>query len=217
MTTLEEKKKNRWLMLKKFYEICNGQSNTYIVDMWEVGQELGWDRETTSATYDYLEGERLLKAMTLGGGATITHHGVKEVEQAEEFPEKPTLHFPPMIVNIMRDSYTVNQAGAVGPNAYAHDMNFKQIGNKIEKSVDLEQLANELSRLRQAMKKEGNQLEHDIAISDIAKAEQAAKTNNSAKVAEHLQSAGKWALDIASKIGVSLAIEALKQATGIGK
>jgi hypothetical protein len=56
------------------------------VDMWEVGNELGWDRETTETTYDYLQGEGLLKAMTLGGGATITHDGPKEVEKAEEHP-----------------------------------------------------------------------------------------------------------------------------------
>jgi hypothetical protein len=96
MSTLGEKKKNRWLMLKKFYEIANGQPNQ-IINMWEVGEKLGWDRETTNATYDYLQGERLLKAMTLGGGATITHEGVKEVEKAEAYPEKPTLHFPPMV------------------------------------------------------------------------------------------------------------------------
>lgn len=116
----------------------------------------------------------------------------------------------------MGDTYKVGQAGAVGPGAHAHDMTFTQIGDQIEESVDLARLADELSSLRQAMKEQATAAEHDIAISDIAKAEQAAKTRDSSKVAEHLQSAGTWALDIASKIGVPLAIEALKQATGIG-
>jgi uncharacterized membrane protein len=117
----------------------------------------------------------------------------------------------------MGDTYKVGQAGAVGSHAHAHDMTFTQIGSQIEKSVDLSQLADELSKLRQAMKAEATDAQHDIAVSDIAKAEQAAQTKDSSKVAEYLQSGGKWALEIASKIGVPLAIEALKQATGVGK
>lgn len=118
----------------------------------------------------------------------------------------------------MGDTYDISgQAGAVGPNAHAHDINFTQVGRQIEKSVDLSRLAEELSKLRQAMKAEAKEVEQDIAISDIAKAEQAAKAKDSSKVAEYLKSAGQWSLEIASKIGVPLAIEALKQATGIGK
>ena len=100
MITLDERKKNRWLMLQKFYELANGRPNNYIISLWDVGERLGWDREITESTYDYLEGEGLLQAMSLGGGATITHQGVKEVERAEEYPSEPTLHFPPHIVNI---------------------------------------------------------------------------------------------------------------------
>ena len=117
----------------------------------------------------------------------------------------------------MGDTYKVGQAGAVGPNAHAHDMTFTQIGNDIERAVNLSQLADELSKLRQAMKAEATEAEQDIAVSDIARAEQAAKGKDSSKVAEYLQSAGKWTLEIASKIGVPIAVEALKQATGIGK
>jgi len=108
MITLEERKKNRWLMLRKFYEIAQGHADRHIINLWEVGEELGWDRNISEATYDYLQGEGLLKAMTLGGGATITHEGVKEVENAEENPQEPTLHFPPFIINITDTSQTVH-------------------------------------------------------------------------------------------------------------
>jgi len=117
------------------------------------------------------------------------------------------------------DTYKIEgqkvQVGAFGPYAHAHDMTFTQIGSQIEKSVDLIQLADELAKLRQAMKKEATEAEHDIAVGEVTKAEQAAKKKDAPKVAEYLKSAGKWALDIAAKIGVPLAIEALKQATGI--
>lgn len=117
---------------------------------------------------------------------------------------------------IMGDKYNVSgQAGAVGSNAHAHDMTFNQLGSQIEKSVDLMQLANELSKLRQAMMKESTEVEHSIAVGEIAKAEQAAQSKDSSKIAEHLKSAGKWALDIASKIGVPIAVEALKRSMEI--
>jgi hypothetical protein len=118
---------------------------------------------------------------------------------------------------IMGDQFNVSgQAGAVGPNAHAHDMTFNQMGSQIEKSVDLTQLANELSQLRQEMMKAAkDDAEHIIAIGDVAKAEQAAKAKDSAKVAESLKSAGQWTLDIASKIAIPVAIEALKIAIGI--
>jgi uncharacterized protein YjbI with pentapeptide repeats len=119
----------------------------------------------------------------------------------------------------MGDKYEISgQAGAVGPNAHAHDMTFnqlQQIGSRIADSMDLAALASELETLRQALKKEASTEEHDIAIVDIGAAKRAAEAKDSGKLAESLKSAGKWALDVATKIGMSLATEAIKQSTGM--
>jgi hypothetical protein len=96
---LEEKQKNRWLMLRKVYEITEGISGTRFVNMYKVGEQLGWDRTKTESVLDYLEGEGLLKSKYIGGGIIITHQGVREVEEAEENPGKQTLHFSPHIIN----------------------------------------------------------------------------------------------------------------------
>jgi uncharacterized protein YjbI with pentapeptide repeats len=115
----------------------------------------------------------------------------------------------------MGDKYDISgQAGAIGPNANAHDMTFNQVWNQLQGSIDLPKLADELSRLRQEMKKEAIEPGQDIAVSEIAKAEQSAKAGEGSKTLEHLKSAGKWALDIATKIGTSLAVEALKKSLG---
>jgi hypothetical protein len=112
--TIEKRQENRWLMLHQFYEITGGRLD-HIVDMWEVGKFLGWDRDITEATFDYLSGEGLLQARYLGGGASITHQGIKEVEAAIEYPGRPTLHFPSYIVNfnkiIMNTTYNQNNVG----------------------------------------------------------------------------------------------------------
>ena len=51
----------------------------------------------------------------------------------------------------MGDKYKTGQAGAVGPNAHAHDMNFNQIWSEISGSIDTEKLGDELAKLRLEM------------------------------------------------------------------
>jgi hypothetical protein len=60
-------------MLQKVYDITEGRSERYSVNMYVVGEQLGWDREKTEATYDYLRGEGLLKMMNFGGNIVLTH------------------------------------------------------------------------------------------------------------------------------------------------
>ena len=115
---------------------------------------------------------------------------------------------------IMGDNYKAGQVGAMGPNSHAHDMTFNQIWNDIQGNIDLPQLANELSKLRLEMKKEALEPEQDVAVSEIAKAEIAAKAGEGSKVLEHLKAGGKFALDVATKIGVALVVETIKS-TGV--
>jgi hypothetical protein len=114
------------------------------------------------------------------------------------------------------DQYTVSgQAGAVGPGAHAHDMTFQQITETANK-IDLKQLAADLSLLRAAMKKEqATTAEQDLAIGSVAAAEAAAAKGDGPGALQHLKAAGKWAFDVATHIGASLAAAALKGLLGI--
>lgn len=116
---------------------------------------------------------------------------------------------------VMGDKYEIGQAGAVGPGAHAHDMTFNQIWNQVGGDIDLPHLAEELVALRQEMKKEATEPEHDIAIGAIATAEQMAKTGDGPKTLATLKTAGKWALGVAEKIGVGLAVAAIKSSLGM--
>ena len=127
---------------------------------------------------------------------------------------KPTFYLERGDANV-GDEYNVGQAGAVGPKAHAENMSFQQIGGNIERSMDLAALAGELATLRRAMKGEATEPEHDAAVGKVAEAEQAAKEKDSSKVAEALKGAGKWALDAATKVGTTLASEALKESMGM--
>lgn len=58
--------------------------------MFELGTELGFDREEVSLIVQYLAGENLVKHRTIGGGIGITHDGVKKVEEAISAPQEST-------------------------------------------------------------------------------------------------------------------------------
>jgi hypothetical protein len=49
--------------------------------MWEIGDQLGFDRDLTISIAQYLKGEGLLEFRALGGIISITHYGNKEVEE----------------------------------------------------------------------------------------------------------------------------------------
>jgi hypothetical protein len=101
------------------------------------------------------------------------------------------------------------QIGSVGDNnqvSFANNTPLRQF-----ESIDLLTLANDLARLIEAMKKECKETEHYAAIAEVDKAQKAAKSKDVSKVKEYLKLSGKWALDIASKIGADIAVEALKR------
>jgi hypothetical protein len=82
-------------------------------------------------------------------------------------------------------------------------------------SVDIAALSTELSRLRAAMREEPESPSRDIAIGNIAAAEQAARGGDKQLTSAYLKTAGRWSLDIAEKIGVGLVVVAIKAALGI--
>jgi len=165
MSNLQDKKKNRWLMLWKIYDINKGKSHYGIVNYREVGNCLGWNKDIAEETFEYLVNEKLLKSF-VGGGATITHQGIKEVEKAEDNPSQPTSYFPAIIYinqlvqgnntkaimnNSTGDTYNVSgQAGAVGKNANATNNNFFQSQREkqtlAEAVKEIEQLLKQLEK-----------------------------------------------------------------------
>jgi hypothetical protein len=116
---------------------------------------------------------------------------------------------------IMGDQYNIHgQAAAVGPDAHVHDISFNQVWNQLEGKVDLAKLADDLAVLQKEMERNATEPGEKLAVGAVAAAEQSARQKDGPKVMEYLKVAGKWALTISQKIGVSLATEALKSAIG---
>ena len=117
-----------------------------------------------------------------------------------------------------RDVYKEN-TGFVGPTAGrdASHVTFNQVRQQHFADIDLQVLSGELRRLRQAMMRdalarEDDEPDHAIAIASIANAEKSAKSGDATAAFTHLKAAGKWALDTAAKVGVSVAEKAIEAA-----
>jgi len=113
------------------------------------------------------------------------------------------------------DTYNIGQAAAAGRNATASHTTMQQVTSKLGQSVDLVSLADQLSQLRAAMRKEAVDPEHDNSVAAIGGAEKSARAGDTTNVVKYLGLAGKWALDAATKLGTDVAVEAIKQSMGL--
>lgn len=111
-----------------------------------------------------------------------------------------------------QDQYHFRQGGAIGPNASA--TNFSQLWQESKNEFDLPKLADELQRLRTALRPVASTPEHDVVLGAVAEAESAARSGDGAGVLQHLKKAGKWAFDTATAIGVRVAAAAITKAGG---
>ena len=86
---IQKARENRFKFLQKVYDTSDGDENV-MMNMWELGKELRFDRDETEKLTQYLIGENLIKFVALGGELSITHYGVIEIEEALLKPEKET-------------------------------------------------------------------------------------------------------------------------------
>src|SRR2546426_2420649 len=80
----------------------------------------------------------------------------------EEIRRREARTAPNATYTIMGDHYSAGQAGAIGPQASAHDMTFHQISAEQLGHIDMRTLAAELSSLRREMRQVATDPEQDI-------------------------------------------------------
>jgi uncharacterized protein YdcH (DUF465 family) len=73
-------------------------------------------------------------------------------------------------------------------------------------------LASELNLLMKSIETMPTHPQQQEAVNNIKYAEVAAKEKDTSKMTSYLQQAGQWAFEVATKIGTTLAAEALKKA-----
>lgn len=116
----------------------------------------------------------------------------------------------------MGDQYNITgQAGAVGPSSKAENNTFNQVLQQAAANLDLPALAAELAILRKSLRAQATDFDHDQAIVSIGAAENSAMKQDGEGALKHLKFAGKWAFDMATEIGTSVAAQAIQKAIGL--
>jgi hypothetical protein len=183
-----------------------------LLDQWPTPEKL-WEKADRPGFK--IEGEAELTRFQLSSIKLLLERCCRIVkgyaEGSSRNSSNPTYHFGD--VN-MGDVYNPTQAAAVGRNAVAKD-NILNQANAFPDQEYLKMLSSDLRQLRNAMKLEATTVDHDAAVGQIANAESAIKKGDLGTLSQHLKSAGTWALDVATKIGVDVACDALKRAVGI--
>lgn len=134
MSTIEELRKKRFNFLRLCYEKSGGDRFTGF-GLWEIGDELGFSRDEAERIIDYLAGENLIEHQTVGE-ISLTHFGIRQVEEALSHPERPTHYFPAVnIINIHHMEGSQIQQGVTGSNQ-SGTFEFKN-KNDIAKFIDL--------------------------------------------------------------------------------
>ena len=113
MSSIDELKKKGFQFINRLYEKTGGSIFKHL-NMWEIGQELGFNKDETDTITQYLVGEYLIEHKALGKFIAITHEGVKEVESALSEPDQSSQYFPPVnIINIQHMEASQIQQGTI--------------------------------------------------------------------------------------------------------
>jgi len=103
--SIDDMQKKRLEYLNKIYSITN--ANPYLhASGAQIAGNLGYNENESRAVIDYLQKENLIEVIPFTENVSITHNGIKEVEQALKNPKKPTEHFSP--INIISVEKMIN-------------------------------------------------------------------------------------------------------------
>lgn len=93
----------RFQLLMEMYQTSHSDID-YVSNIQELASNVGMNNKAFQAAHKFLYMHELIRmqpSMANGGGsnhqyrASITHRGLKAVEEAFKFPNKPTEFFPP--------------------------------------------------------------------------------------------------------------------------
>lgn len=122
---LLQKQKSRFILLHRLYELTDGLAERHSIDIRAVGGQLGMTADLALNTFEYLKGEGLVKWMALGGYGTITHWGIKEVEDA--LVQKPTAHFPANIIILTNSPGATVSTGPSNTSSTVFDQRYQHV------------------------------------------------------------------------------------------
>lgn len=195
-------------LTERDYSVAYAEDITVANFFAEQLQEMGWIK--CEPAHVGLFGIADVKAVITVKGWTR----ISEIQQAEL--KDKTAATPAASI---QQSIHQNFYGNVG-NLATGSQNFKQetVFNQQDLSIDLFQLKDELLVLQQVLVKEARRPERDAAIVVVQEAVVEAENGDTPKLQQSLaklSKVGPWILDVVTKIGTSVLVDAIKKSAGV--
>ncbi|MBB4113468.1 hypothetical protein FHT80_002794 [Rhizobium sp. BK226] len=162
--------------------------------------------------------EAVLKCGCLRYGAPDIRHGAPNTLTLSEFLQgisREDMNSGTGERVVSRDTYNIQNAGAVGPHSSASNVYFGDAWKKTQGSIPLEQLTTDLEILRKHLAVLAEGAEQYQKVGAVANAKKAAEEGNGPMALQALASAGEWALNAATAIGTAVAASAIKSSLGL--
>lgn len=203
-------------VLEAIYELGNRKPEVWVF-ISNLAKSLEMPFEEINPILNDLERRKRLIG-SVEEAVWILPAGIEEIEKIRKHPEEPTSNFPANVTNI------TNNINAPIGNLQQLSNNSSQSFTQIHAPSSVpDDLAGQIALLREELKKIARVEEeaghdtsdYDEAIGAVTSARKALTEGNEAKAKSYLLSSGKFVADFASKIGVNLVTELIKQNTGI--
>jgi hypothetical protein len=119
---IEKRRADRLRVMNEIYEAANGSRFTQVPGPWLL-EHMGMPADELADVCAYLASEHLIEGDKTSWGSLVpyflrlTHRGITEMERSHSEPERPTVHFPPMISIVHIEGDNVGspiQAGSPG-------------------------------------------------------------------------------------------------------
>jgi len=119
-------------------------------------------------------------------------------------------------LNMGDQNINYGQAGSIGRESTGTLVNYASAWDQMKGQTDLQALADDLGKLRSALRQRAQTVDEDQSVAAVGEAESEAKSGRGPELLQKLAKAGKWALGVAQEIGVKVAVQALQKSMGLG-
>lgn len=153
MVDIPKRRANRLRVMTEIFNAAHGNRHAFVATD-PIRDHLELSEEEMADACNYLEGEGLIEGtQTLRlypSQVSLTHWGIREVEQSQEHPEEPTEHFPPLVTvtqhfhgdvissAIQAGSPGATQMAAIGSLDFDTVREFVQRYEEVEPSLGLD-------------------------------------------------------------------------------
>lgn len=156
---------------------------------------------------------------------TINHSTSNMIQEEIKYRFGPDVVFPaervPITLQVQElvvnnQTLNIKQVGILQTGGTAEGIHVQQTLTDTQAGLNLSKLADDLAKLFEKLHYEkSTETTKEADIQAVSSAKEEAEKGNSAGALKHLSKVGTWVLDTARELGVAVAAEAIKRASGL--